>query len=82
MSHNQVDDSIRVHVDGALRALSARIDRGLFALLVFEFCVALALAWLWSPYTWAGTDVAPHVHGLATLLIGGSSVASSGYRSK
>lgn len=59
------------------QALCARVDRGMFAFVASLATLAVSLSFWYSPYAWAGTAVAPHVHVTATLLIGGSSVLAS-----
>ena len=70
-------------VDALVRAdhsrLAATIDRGLAILLTIEALATVLLAWLYTPYAWAGTSVASHTHVVAALLLGGGSTASVWY---
>jgi hypothetical protein len=58
------------------RALCAKFDRGLAWFVAVEAALALLLAWLYTPQSWAGTNVSPHAHVVAALLIGGGSASA------
>ena len=71
------DVAARLAVDH--NQLCARIDQGMAILVGIEAAVAILLAWLYTPSTWAGTSVAPHTHLLAALLIGGGAAFALGW---
>ena len=70
-------------VDSLVRAdhsrLAAVIDRGLAILLTIEALATVLLAWLYTPYAWAGTSASPHTHLIAALLLGGGSASAVWY---
>ncbi|MGB7345859.1 MAG: PAS domain S-box protein [Pirellulaceae bacterium] len=49
-----------------------RINRLMIWLMVLQWCVAIAFAAFYSPYTWIGQNYAIHVHIWAAILLGGS----------
>ncbi len=75
--------NLALHIDSAEEAFEAdyqkfcaRVDRGMFYMLCVVVTAAALVAWLFTPHAWAGTTVAPHAHWIATLLIGGGSLAT------
>jgi methyl-accepting chemotaxis protein len=73
------DDPATARFRADQQRFCARIDRGMAWLVAIEAVVAVALAALLTPRAWAGVDVAPHVHLVAALLIGGGCAGALGF---
>lgn len=64
-------DDVHLRVAADHHTLCARFDRGFAILIAVEAALALLLAWLVTPHSWAGTSVSLHTHVIAALLLGG-----------
>jgi methyl-accepting chemotaxis protein len=78
-THIDIDDPATASFQADYEAFCSRIDRAMAYMLAIVVAIAGLLAWLYSPYAWQGTTVSSHVHWLATLAIGGSSLGTVVY---